>query len=429
MVDTAAFLVDQVIPDETPVRQWVLSLPYRVRLLCAHDPAALAAVRRIVVRAVSGYYERTAKRLGKSLPRAGAVAFVQRFDSGLRLNVHFHVLWLDGVYSHEPGRGGVEWCEHAQVTDADVAQLVRRVRDRVRRKLQRMGKWPEVGDAVDEEVTPDASDGEQLLLELGSAAVQGVAAQGERAGQRDARVGRGTRDDPFVKGVLCADLDGFSLHAAVRVAAGNRRQLEYLCRYAARPAIAESRLSLLPDGRVSYALKKRWKDGSTHVVLTAAVLIERLLALVPRPRKHLVTYHGVLAPAASLRSRIVPRPDDGGEEAVDRDTAAEQSVEQGVAQPCEVRARRSRVPHRPNKRRSGGRRYYTWAEQLRRVFSVEVLICPRCLGPRRLLPAIQGPVSIERVLRAMGLPCDVPELAPARAPPGGSELQSLQLGW
>ena len=196
-----------------------------------------------------------------------------------KLNVHFHVLWLDGVYSHEPGRGGVEWCEHAQVTDADVALLVRRVRDRVRRKLRQMGKWPEVGDAADAGATPDASDGEQLLLELVSAAVQGVAVQGERAGQRDVRVGRGARDEPFVKGVLCADLDGFSLHAAVRVAAGNRRQLEYLCRYAARPAIAESRLSLLPDGRVSYELKKRWKDGTTHVVLTAAVLIERLLAL------------------------------------------------------------------------------------------------------------------------------------------------------
>ena len=36
------------------------------------------------------------------------MAFVQRFDSGLRLNVHFHVIWLDGVYSHEPGRGGAE---------------------------------------------------------------------------------------------------------------------------------------------------------------------------------------------------------------------------------------------------------------------------------------------------------------------------------
>jgi hypothetical protein len=145
--------------------------------------------------------------------------------------------------------------------------------------------------------------------------------------------------------------------------------------------------------------------------------MNRLLALVPRPRKHLVTYHGVLAPAASLRSRIVPRPDDGCEEAVDGDTAAEQSVEQGVAQPCEVRARRSRVPHRPGKRRSGGRRYYTWAEQLRRVFSVEVLICPRCGGVRRLLAAIQDPDSIERVLRAMGLPWEAPQLAVARAPP------------
>ena len=57
------------------------------------------------------------------------------------MNVHFHVIWLDGVYSHEPGRGGVEWCEHAQIMDADVAMLVRRVRDRVRRKLRQMGKW------------------------------------------------------------------------------------------------------------------------------------------------------------------------------------------------------------------------------------------------------------------------------------------------
>ena len=103
MAATAAHLVDHVIPDAAPVRQWVLSLPYRVRFVCAHDPAALAAVRRILVRAVSGYYERAAARLGKPRPRAGAVAFVQRFDSGLRLNVHFHVIWLDGVYSHEPG--------------------------------------------------------------------------------------------------------------------------------------------------------------------------------------------------------------------------------------------------------------------------------------------------------------------------------------
>ena len=141
--------------------------------------------------------------------------------------------------------------------------------------------------------------------------MQGVALSGVRAGQRDVRVGRGTRNEPFAKGPLCADFDGFSLHGAVRVAAGDRKRLEHLFRYAGRPAIAESRLSLLPDGRVAYSLKKTWRDGSTHVVMEPQVLIERLLALVPRPRKHLVTYHGVLAPGASLRHRVVPRVGGG----------------------------------------------------------------------------------------------------------------------
>jgi hypothetical protein len=284
-----------VIPDEAPVRQWVLSLPYRVRFVCAHDPAALAAVRRILVRAIAGYYERTAARLGKPRPRAGAVAFVQRFD-----------------------------------------------------------------------------------------------------------------------------FDGFSLHGAVRVAAGDRKRLEHLCRYAGRPAIAESRLSLRPDGRVAYALKKTWRDGSTHVVMEPQVLIERLLALVPRPRRHLVTYHGVLAPGASMRDLVVPQVDeDGDQEGVDEGVANEEEARSDEVASASVGQRVARVPHRPGKRRRGVRRYYTWAELLRRVFGVEVFSCPNCGGKRRLLAAIQDPDSIQRVLRSLGFSGEVPELAPARAPPGG----------
>ena len=106
MVETAAALVDAVIP-EVPVRKWVLSLPYRVRVSCAYDADACALVRRVLVRAVSGFYERAARRAGLPRPRAGAVAFVQRFDSGLRVNLHFHGLWLDGVHAWEPGRSPV----------------------------------------------------------------------------------------------------------------------------------------------------------------------------------------------------------------------------------------------------------------------------------------------------------------------------------
>ena len=227
-----------------------------------------------------------------------------------------------------------------------------------------------------------------------------------------------------MKGPLCADLDGFSLHGAVRVAAGDRKRLEHLCRYAGRPAIAESRLSLLPDGRVAYSLKKTWRDGSTHVVMEPQVLIERLLALVPRPRRHLVTYHGVLAPGASLRHRVVPQVTEDGEQ---------DEFDEGCADPAETRVDEvgagseappvARVPHRPGKWRRAVRRYYTWAELLRRVFHVDIFTCPNCGGVRRLLAAIQDPDSIERVLRAMGLPFEAPELAVARAPPDGG------VGW
>jgi hypothetical protein len=77
-----------------------------------------------------------------------------------------------------------------------------------------------------------------------------------------------------VKGPLCAEVDGFSLHAGVRVEAGDRRRLEHLCPYACRPAIADSRLTLLPDGRVGYALKRRWQDGTVAVVMEPQVLME-----------------------------------------------------------------------------------------------------------------------------------------------------------
>tara|TARA_R110002094_G_scaffold154604_3_gene141876 strand:+ start:526 stop:717 length:192 start_codon:yes stop_codon:yes gene_type:complete len=53
------------------------------------------------------------------------------------------------------------------------------------------------------------------------------------------------------------------------------------------------------------------------------------------------------------------------------------------------------------------------------VFGLEILTCPNCGGARRLLAAIQDPDAIQRVLRAMGLPFDAPELAVARAPPDG----------
>jgi hypothetical protein len=101
-----------------------------------------------------------------------------------------------------------------------------------------------------------------------------------------------------------ANIDGVSMHANVSVPARDRRRLERLCRYVARPPIATKRLSSLPDGRLLYRLKHRWRDGTTHVVFDPLELIERIAAVIPPPRAHLVRYHGVLAPAAHRRAQI-----------------------------------------------------------------------------------------------------------------------------
>ena len=95
---------------------------------------------------------------------------------------------------------------------------------------------------------------------------------------------------------LCADIDGFSLHAAVRVEAHDRKRLEQLCRYITRPALSDERVQLNAAGQVELKLKTPWRDGTTHLVMSPLEFMQRLAALVPRPRLHLIRFHGVLAP-------------------------------------------------------------------------------------------------------------------------------------
>ena len=230
-------------------------------------------------------------------------------------------------------------------------------------------------------------------------------ATGVRAGQRVAR--RGDRieveDLAVPLGPRCASVAGVSVHANVAVPARDRKRLERLCRYAARPPVATERLSLLPDGRACYELRHRWRDGTTHVVLEPLDLVARLAALVPPPRFHLVRYHGILAPAARARSAVVPH---SAEPAPPRHTGCA-GPEEIPAVP--VTAATAARPRRPRPRN------YSWAELMRRVFEVDVLVCPRCTGRMRILAAIHAPEAIRAILDCLGLPTRAPPIAPATA--------------
>ena len=65
------------------------------------------------------------------------------------------------------------------------------------------------------------------------------------------------RDADF-KQHLCADIDGFSLHAAVRCGADDRQALEQRCRYITRPALANERVQTNAAGQVVLKLKTPW---------------------------------------------------------------------------------------------------------------------------------------------------------------------------
>jgi hypothetical protein len=109
MADRAAHLIDRVLP-EVPVRQWVLTLPYPLRLPCAWNSKLTSAVLRAFLRALFAEQRRRAKQVHgvcKGLCAAVTlVTFIQRFGSALNLTPHSHSLVLDGVYAAPPTRRG-----------------------------------------------------------------------------------------------------------------------------------------------------------------------------------------------------------------------------------------------------------------------------------------------------------------------------------
>jgi len=85
------------------VRQWVLSLPHAFRYRLAYDHQRMLAVFRLFVRAVLGFYARSARTRGLYGGQTGAITFVQRFGSAANLHVHAHVLVMDGEFVEADG--------------------------------------------------------------------------------------------------------------------------------------------------------------------------------------------------------------------------------------------------------------------------------------------------------------------------------------
>jgi hypothetical protein len=249
MDETAAHLVDHVFP-QVPVRQWVLSMPKRLRYFLHQDARLVNAVLRIFLAEVEAAL-RSCSLDAPGEARFGAVSFVHRFGSALNAHLHFHCCVVDEVFS--TAEEAIRF-HPAFLTDAAIARVQQRTRRRVLKLFQRRAVLSE--------------DATQLMLGW------------DHSG-------------------------GFSLNAEVWVPSWDRAGLERLIRYCARPVFASERLDWIePDQRLIYHLPKPRPDGQTVLYLTPLEFMDRLAALVPPPRKHRHRYHGVLAPNAPLRPAV-----------------------------------------------------------------------------------------------------------------------------
>jgi hypothetical protein len=124
MADTAAICIDHLFP-KVPVRQFVLTLPMRLRFRMAASPQVTSAVLRCFIAAVTRDLRRRAKRLRfHGNLKTGAMADAQHFGSSLALNVHFHTLAVDGVWAARTD-GGLDFNPLPVPRDHDVARIVR----------------------------------------------------------------------------------------------------------------------------------------------------------------------------------------------------------------------------------------------------------------------------------------------------------------
>ena len=274
------------------------------------------------------------------------------------------------------GRG----CAPAQT---ELQRLLHTIAVRVTRALERQGLLTRDDETPSLDLEPD--DGFEQLL---GPAVHYRIATGPHAG-RKAPTLRIVASNPLADNPCIVQLSGFSLHAGTRCQAHERDSLERLCRYIARPAVSNERLSVNDRGQVVYRLKHSFHDGTTHVVLDPMDFIARLAPLaplVPRPRAHLTRHHGVFAPNFKHRRRVIPNPT-------------------------------RQIARKPHASRPAP---MSWMQRLKQVFHIDIEHCDMCGGTLRVIACIETPAVIIKILTnlaARNTGCiDHPRARPLHAP-------------
>jgi hypothetical protein len=154
--------------------------------------------------------------------------------------------------------------------------------------------------------------------------------------------------------------------------------------------------------------RKSTRPGANGVVeLTPFEFLDRLVDLVPPPRKHRHRYHGVFAPNHKLRKAVTARAIGNIGKRCDAAAGGHVAGGQPTEGCCDTQA----------KPRSHDTSRIAWAKLMARVGEEFPLECPACGGDIRLISFITEPGAIRKILTHLGEPLQPPPISPARGPP------------
>ena len=225
--------------------------------------------------------------------------------------------------------------------DEEIARILQHIHGRVRGLLRRPGRLPEEPGAPD-----PLAEQMPLLAAYAAASLQECLATGPRAGHPVRRLRTAAAGVDGEK-LRCARLEGFALHANVALDARAREQLEHLCRYLLRPPLALDPLTESPNGQLTYQLPHPRRPPPPPPPLSPAPVPWRPGPPLPTPLR---------SPPLSRRA----------------------------PEPCGGPQRPGPVGAGDSPPRACGAGRLSWAALMKRVFAIDVLLCPRCGGRRRV---------------------------------------------
>lgn len=358
MIDRAEVLTNEVLSD-VPIRHWVLSLPPPLRFVLAFDNKLTSAVLAIFLKIIFRHLKWKAKRLfgleSVELAQSGAITAIHRASRSLRVNLHFHCLVTDGVYVIDWDDDTATFRELPPPSRQEIDDIAWKTCLEVRDMLVARNKWRDIPDQT-----------------LRDRTIYGHISVGPVSAHRDVRFCTEVSSHSTEDSVERDGAYPFDIWASQHVRAGDRKKRDRLVNYILSPPVTDEQLSLTPDGNMVLEYEGPHRDVMMTRTFEPLDMMDTLASLAPLPRSKLIRSHGVYAPNARLRKKVVPGRPAGTPLPDDEEHAEERRA---------------------------------WAELFARVYPVDIIRCPRC---RRRLKLIALKSDRLTYPKHQGVPPDTP---------------------